>query len=132
MKEEARFQIRGRVVRAYDKVVGQWKVVCLVVKVAAGKEGAEDEHEVNVWDKELQEVARRCQGRQALILGRLRCQRNQNGYVNPKLSAEALLVEPAEPAAYGAAAPTAHERAKANGFTPEQVHEELADDDIPF
>lgn len=29
-------------------------------------------------------------------------------------------------------APTAHEQAKANGFTPEQVHDAFAEEDIPF
>ena len=141
MKEEARVQFRGRVERVFDKAVGQWQVVCLLLKVAGGKEGApDDEFEVNVWQDELKAVARRCQGRQALVVGRVRCKRNANGYLNPTFSAEALLVEPEEVGSRKSdvggdrreAGVSQHERAKANGFTPEQVHEELAEDDIPF
>lgn len=135
MKEEAKFQIRGSVVRAYDKAIGKWQVVCLQLKVSGGKEdAADDELEVNVWQDELKDVARSCQGRQALVLGRLRCKRNQHGFLNPTLSADAILVEPDTRRAYGAAAPapTAHERSKANGFTPAEIHADMADDDIPF
>lgn len=154
MKEETRFQFTGRVASTYDKAVGQRQVVCLVLRVAAGKEGeTEDELEVNVWRDELKEVARRCQGRQALVLGRARCKRNQHGYLNPTFSADAILVEPGTGRAYGAAdsAGAPPRQGYANGGVsrrdmpsapaPQQTQtfsakaalgEDMAADDIPF
>lgn len=150
MKEEARFQIRGRVERAYDKVAGKWQIVCLTVKAAAVKDGAEGEYEVEVWDDQLKELARACKGKAALLLGRIRSRRNENGYVNPRFSLDAIMVEPAaapvelrrgEPGtvhAAGATAPTPHRQAKANGYQPQPEdplpweEENMAKDDIPF
>lgn len=149
MKEEARFQIRGTVKHVGQKSAGQRVFTEMIVKVAGYQQNAPDEHEIAVWDDELAPVARAAAGRQALIIGRLRSSRNQHGYCNERLVADAVLVEPTAGHAHGAssweepAQPTAHETAKANGyqpqperggrsFTPAQVHEELADEDIPF
>lgn len=141
MKHESRFQIRGVVTDCRDETYQESRKCALVLKVQVSQDKA-FLFEVSVWDEWLCRVAARCKGKNVLVLGRLTGGKNERGYFNVWMRAEALMVEPGSERAAGGVAPAApaaaqHAQAKANGYQPQADEplpweENMANDDIPF
>ena len=138
MKHEARFQIRGTVTDCRDETYGESKRSSLTLRVQVSQDKTAL-FNLSVWDAELCRVAAACRGKHVLVLGRLTGGKNERGYFNVWLAADAIMVEPGTVHAAGASAPapSPHRHAKANGYQPQaggqqQAQQPKPEDPLPW